>query len=376
MVGSTVVSPTRFSSRLKNKTKSKSFRQNYFKYLFLLSNTLILAGVFVFIVLNSKMSSAAQFNNASPSNAIVNPLDQLSSANIALNIANTVRLPEATAISNQAQSQAAELAMASLSNSIISKPQIVNTALKSRANIFYYTTKAGDTVSALATKFGITSNSILWSNNLTGNTLNAGEKLVIPPITGLVYKVKPGDTTQSVAKKFNVSQAQVIAYNDAEIAGIHPGELILIPNGTKQTPIYNSYSSYNSSSAAFPWGGNSAVYGSNGYDFGWCTWYVATQISIPSNWGNANTWAYYAARSGWQVSSTPVVGAIAQTPYAYFGEGHVAIVRAINPNGTIWVSEMNSYGQKSMTNSTPTGGWDVVDWKVVPISSYPNYIYR
>jgi len=45
--------------------------------------------------------------------------------------------------------------------------------------------------------------------------------------------------------------------------------------------------------------------------------------------GNASSWAYYAVLSGWTVSSSPQVGAIAQTSYAAGGEGHVAVVDAV-----------------------------------------------
>ncbi len=137
-----------------------------------------------------------------------------------------------------------------------------------------------------------------------------------------------------MAAKYNANISQVIAYNDAEISGLTPGEQIIIPNGTLATSTSSS-----SSGRGFLWG-NGPIYGFNGYDFGYCTWYVATQIRVPSNWGNAATWAYYAGLSGWNVSSKPVVGAIAQTPAG--GEGHVAIVTAVSADGSqIQYRDMN-----------------------------------
>ncbi len=268
-------------------------------------------------------------------------------------------LPETTAISNQAQSQQAAISMATTNDAIVTKPQIVETALKSRANIFYYTVQPGDTLASLANKFGISQGSITGSNNIYYGSLKVGQKLVLPPITGLVYKVKSGDTPQSLANSYNVPVAQIIAYNDAEISGIHPGELIIIPNGTAPESTY-------STSSYFPWG-NGPIYGYNGYDFGWCTWYVATQISVPSNWGNASTWAYYAALSGWNVSKTPSVGAIAQTANAFYGEGHVAIVDAVSADGThIEYRDMNGIA-----------GWDRVGYSSwVPATDFQYYITR
>lgn len=298
-------------------------------------------------------------NGSNPISSVANPLDQLSSANIALTVARLDSLPETAAISNQAESQAADLAITSTGGDVLSKPQVVATALKSRADIQNYVTKPGDTIATLASQFGVTSNSILWSNGLTGNTVTPGTKLVIPPVNGIVYTVKAGDTPDTLATKFKANKDQLIAYNDAEISGLQVGEQIIIPNGT-QAAVVAATTSY----AAY-WGG--AIYGYNGYDYGYCTWYVATQVSVPSNWGNASSWAYYARLSGWTVSSTPQVGAIAQTPYAAGGEGHVAIVDAVSPDGSqIQIRDMNGVAGFGRVGYS---GW-------ISTSTYPNYIYQ
>lgn len=290
-----------------------------------------------------------------------NPLDRLSAADIAVSIANMAYLPEATAVRNQAESVQAQMSIAPTENIVQSKPQIVATALKSRYDITTYTTQPGDTVSSVATKFNITSNSLMWSNNLTGTTLPSGLKLLIPPVNGIVYTVKVGDTAQSLATKFNANATQIVQFNDAELSGLKVGEKIVIPNGQKAAPQPTYAYGYGYSNGPFY-----ASYGTNGYDFGYCTWYVANNIPVPSNWGNANTWSYYAALSGWTVSPRPIVGAIAQTPYAAGGEGHVAIVHAISPNGQeVYISDMNGLA-----------GWDRVGYGWVPTSEFPNYIYH
>jgi surface antigen len=322
--------------------RRRSYRRRMLRAGLLALNIVILLAVIGFVFLNSQSTTAAIDSSAGPS-AIANPLDQLSSADIALTVARMDNLPETTAINNQADSQAAELAMSAMNNSIVEKPQVVATALKSRANIFTYVTQPNDTIASLAAKFGVTTNSIMWSNGLRSATLSANQKLTIPPVTGIVYTVQSGDTPQSLAQKFSANEAQIVAYNDAEISGITVGEQILIPNGT-QAPTVSAVPALASigSSKQFPWGGSSPIYGANGYDYGYCTWYVATQIAVPNNWGNASSWAYYAGLSGWNVSPTPTVGAISQTPYAAGGEGHVAIVTAVSADGSqIKFSDMN-----------------------------------
>lgn len=351
------------------KLKRKTVRKRTVRIALLASNVFILSVILLFILKTQGASQAvtqtAVLNTSSSNTATVNPLDQLSSADIALTVARLTSMPESTAIANQAESQAADLAIISNSDDVITKPQVVGTALKSRADITNYITGANDSVSSLAAQFGVTSNSILWSNNLTGDALSAGQHLVIPPINGIVYVVKAGDTAASLAQKYGANEDQIIAYNDAEIAGLQVGEQIIIPNGTPPVVAPTAYSAV---ASGFPWG-SGPVYGSNGYDFGYCTWYVATQVSVPSNWGNASSWAYYARSSGWNVSSTPDVGSIAQTAYAAGGEGHVAMVTGVEDGGSlIHIQDMNNYGDG--------GGWDKIGSAWVPASSFQNFISR
>ncbi|HUD05918.1 MAG TPA: LysM peptidoglycan-binding domain-containing protein [Candidatus Saccharimonadales bacterium] len=323
----------------------------------LVVNLLFLA--IVFLVLSRPQSTQAvnQLPASGQSSTTVNPLDQLASADVAETIAEVANLPEATAIRNQADSVNAELAITPADNLIAQKPQVVATNFESNQAIRSYVVKSSDTVASLANKFDITSNSIEWSNGLLTGNLIVGSKLLIPPVTGIVYTVKSGDTIQSLAQKYGTSATLITSFNDAEISGIHPGELIVIPGGQAQTvqalvpsgPTYNFY----------------ATYGSNGYDFGYCTYYVASQIAVPTNWGNASSWAYYARLSGWTVSSTPTIGSIAQTPFAAGGQGHVAIVVAVSGTN-IEIKDMNNYGDG--------GGYDKVGEGWVSTSYFPNYI--
>lgn len=296
------------------------------------------------------------------------PLDQLSSADIAANAAKLLNLTETTAVNNQADSVAAELAVSTADSTVIAKPQAVVTTFASRKDIKNYVVASGDTVSSIAAKFNVTSDSIMWSNNLNGNTVNAGLKLVVPPVNGIIYTVKSGDTVDSLASKYRANKEQIIAVNDIELTGLKTGEQILIPNGQQpaQAPVSRVASAV-------------AVYGPfNGYDYGFCTWYVANRRAdygnpLPQNLGNASTWDDRAAGMGLLVNKVPAVGAAVVTSQR--GAGHVAFVEAINADGSVWVTEMNSYGQRSMTDPTPIGGWGVKDWKLIPAGTAASYNY-
>lgn len=341
--------------------KDRKYKKKVTRSLIIGGNILLVVLVLFFIFQKpANTKDAAIFSaQGKDNNALVsNPLDQLASAEIALTVSKMTNLPEKTAINNQADSQKAELAMASsTTGNIIAKPEVISTGTKSVNDIKSYVVQSGDTLVGVASKFGVTSDSISWSNNLSSAALTPGTKLVIPPLNGIVYTVKSGDTAQSLASKYGSSATDIISFNNDDISGLIVGQQIVIPNGTVR-----AVSSYSSSVASSSWAG--AVYGYNGYDYGYCTWYVASQIPVPSNWGNASTWAYYARMSGWNVSSAPSVGAIAQTPYAAGGLGHVAIVIGVNGD-QVQIKDMNGIA-----------GWGRVGTGWQPVSKYPNYISR
>ena len=351
---------------VRTKLKRKAIRRRIVRTSLLMGNGLILIGVLIFMLQNQHghTTSAAAISSQQATAAVANPLDQLSSADIAATAARMVAVPETNAINNQAVSQAFELTVAPTNDSVVAKPQVVSTALKSKADIQTYAAVAGDTLSSVATKFGVTSDSIRWSNDLASDTLTAGQKLVVPPVNGIVYSVVAGDTPDSIAQKFKANKDKIVAFNDGEINGFTAGEQIVVPDGTKAAAV-SAKQIVSSNVTGYAWGGNGAIYGSNGYDYGYCTWYVATRISVPANWGNANTWDNLAPLSGWTVSSTPVVGAVAQTDAGY--EGHVAYVEAVSDDGTMMkYSDMNGLAGFGRVGYS--------DW--VSISKFPHYIYR
>ncbi|HSH18766.1 MAG TPA: CHAP domain-containing protein [Candidatus Saccharimonadales bacterium] len=341
----------------------KSFSRRLAGYVLVGFNLLLLAGVLSFVLLghaSDGRGAAVNVASAQASDRVANPLDQVSSADIAVNIARLSALPETTAIVNQADSVNTELMLTPAGTSIVDKPQIVATALKSKKDIRTYVTVPGDTVTSVATKFGVTSDSVRWSNNLASNSVNAGQTLYIPPVTGIVHMVAAGDTPDTLAAKFKASKDAIIVSNDAELSGLKVGERILIPDGVQPAPVVNT----RVATASYGWGG--ASYGNNSYTRGYCTWYVANQITVPNNWGNANTWDNRAAMSGWVVSSVPRVGAIGQTDRG--SEGHVAIIEAVSEDGTmIKYSDMNGLAGWGSVGRTP-------DW--VSAAKFEHYIYQ
>jgi surface antigen len=87
----------------------------------------------------------------------------------------------------------------------------------------------------------------------------------------------------------------------------------------------------------------------NRFPYGYCTWYVASKREI--SWmGNAGAWYGLAQADGMKVGNVPAPGAIMVTRESYLG--HVALVDAVNADGSWTVSEMNYDGWGVISSRT------------------------
>jgi surface antigen len=334
----------KFSLRRKYRRLFKKNRTRVTRYSIIGANVALLAVVVFFVTNNPDSGSAVKQSAVVGATQIAkaSPLDQLSSADIAVHAARMTDLPEQVAITNQADSEATQLAITAADNKLVAKPQIVETALKSAKDIKTYVTVDGDTLSNLAVKFGVTSDSIRWSNSLTTENLGAGKQLLIPPVSGIVYVVKSGDTSDSLASRYASTKEQILADNDAEVSGLKVGQRILIRGGIQ--PVARTATARAVSYGGTFAFGSRAIYGYNGYDYGYCTWYVANKRAaignpVPANLGNANTWDDRAPQG---YDHNPRYGDAVVTSQR--APGHVAFVEEVFPDGSIRVSEMNVRG--------------------------------
>lgn len=348
---------------------TKRARRRTVRYSLIVGNFALIIGVGALIANAATISgeqrdytAVSSFTGAS-SEPVVGPIDQVSSADIAVAVAETVQLTESVAVANQSDSIKTMNAITPAESAVVAKPQVVATGGASN-EIIKYVVQAGDTVPSVAAKFNITSDSVRWSNELRGDALTPGTELVIPPVTGLVYTVLIGDTPDSIAQKFRANKDRIIAFNDAEVAGLVVGQRIIVPDGQRAAPagVGAGIVAGVSGGGAF-----SARYGYNGYDPGWCTWYVASRISVPVGWGNASTWDDRSRVMGWTVSQVPRIGSIAQKNGGWGHVGYVEDVRqAADGSWEIKYSDMNGLAG---FNRVGYSGW-------VSSGKFHNYIYR
>jgi surface antigen len=272
--------------------------------------------------------------------------------NIAANVATATNLSVAPSVASLAISTQIESELPSSDDSSITKPSIIQVSAAGR-NIVSYTTQAGDTVASVAAKYNISTDTVKWANNLTSDSLNAGQVLQILPRTGIVYTVKSGDTIRGLAEKYKSNESVITTYNDLEISGITAGLKIIIPDGVLPVNERPGYIAPITSGGGAYYGYQAGSVG-NRYAFGNCTWYayekrVAIGRPVGSFWGNGGSWGYSAAASGYSVNNTPEAGAILVERGS---PGHVAFVESVAADGTVYITEMNNaaYGGFNRVN--------------------------
>lgn len=333
-------------------------KKRIIRYTLVASNVAILAAVLGFVLYSPGRSEVASRSALGTLSA--NPLDQLSASDIAVHVAQLNNLPEATAVMEQADTINGQQAIVSSDSQVAARPQIVDTEARSYRDIQVYITKEGDTVASIATQFGVTSDSIMWSNNLSSNDVEPGRELYIPPVNGIVHLIQAGDTVESLARQFNAEAASIIAFNDTEVRGLPVGQRVVIPGGVRSSTVVAGRSV-----SGGTWGSRFLSYAGNTYTPGYCTWHAADRRAkngnpVPSNLGNAISWYSIAAASGLPVGNNPRAGAVLW--HANLGGlGHVAYVERMNSDGSILVSDMNY------------PSWGVVTYRTITPGEFGNY---
>jgi LysM repeat protein len=118
------------------------------------------------------------------------------------------------------------------------KPVAVDTSVASSIGMLqHYTVRDGDTLTSIASHFGVSMMTVWWANNMTSkDSLKAGEDLVIPPVSGLVVTVKAGDTLDSLAAANKISVDDIVAVNELKDTNLIVGQVLVLP-GAKGAPM-------------------------------------------------------------------------------------------------------------------------------------------
>ncbi len=113
--------------------------------------------------------------------------------------------------------------------------------VSSRDGLLTYKVQSGDTLSKIAANFGISLNTVLWSNNIKPNSIKPGQEIVILPVSGVLHQVQEDESLDSIAAFYGVEVATILKYNKPTadtliIPGVKPkktfaaGSLANLPN--------------------------------------------------------------------------------------------------------------------------------------------------
>jgi len=102
-----------------------------------------------------------------------------------------------------------------------------------------YTVREGDSLSQVAEMFGVTTNTIMWANDLNrASDIQPGDTLVILPVAGVQHIVKKGDTINTIAEKYEGDAEEILAFNQLfETDELSTGMTLIIPGGAIKTPV-------------------------------------------------------------------------------------------------------------------------------------------
>ncbi len=110
--------------------------------------------------------------------------------------------------------------------------------------ISVYSVRPDDTLSEIAGMFGVSINTIIWANNLSGGRdIHPGDTLVILPISGIERTIVKGDTLRSLAKKYGADATEIAQFNGLDPAApLAIGSSIIIPGGEIAVPAASNSS--------------------------------------------------------------------------------------------------------------------------------------
>lgn len=200
----------------------------------------------------------------------------------------------------------------------------------SSRNVAEYVVQGGDSISIIASRFNVSTQSVLWANGMNEfDFIKPGQKLKIPPVSGVVHTIASGDTVNSIAKKYSVSESSILEYNRlADASLIKVGQTLIVPGGTPPAPPKPAVTSTPSSSyASIPPSASVAT---------------STRFSWPTS-GHRITQYFRYGHTGVDIDgdySSPIYaaasGVVESVQYLRYGYGYHIIIRHADGTKTLY----------------------------------------
>lgn len=113
---------------------------------------------------------------------------------------------------------------------------------RTRSETVMYTVEPYDSVFAIANKFNVSPETVMWANydvlNDNPDQLSEGQELLIPPIDGVLYEWQENDTIEDIANQYYADPQDILLFsgNNLDLTNpqIEPGQLVMIPDGYRE----------------------------------------------------------------------------------------------------------------------------------------------
>jgi murein DD-endopeptidase MepM/ murein hydrolase activator NlpD len=229
---------------------------------------------------------------------------------------------------------------------------------KPRDRIENYRVRSGDTLASIATKFGISVDTIKWANDLKSDTIKPDESLKIPPVTGVVHTVVSGETVYSIAKKYKTTAQNIVNFifndfSDLDTFSLRAGQTLYVPDGViePEQPKYFAQAPQYANAIAGLRGSSNFIWPTTGIITQYPTWYHMA-FDIASNGGPpiiaADTGTVtYAGCINWGYGCHVIVdhGNGFQTLYGHMSSLSVGAGQAVNQGAQLGI--MGSTGRST-----------------------------
>jgi murein DD-endopeptidase MepM/ murein hydrolase activator NlpD len=118
-----------------------------------------------------------------------------------------------------------------LEDGTLLKPVAVDTSVADgRGLLVSYSVKANDTLTGIASQFGVEMMTIWWANSLSSkDDLHIGQVLIVPTVNGLVVNVAEGDTIEGLAGRYGIDPGDIISVNGLEDPNLVIGQTLVMP---------------------------------------------------------------------------------------------------------------------------------------------------
>jgi hypothetical protein len=101
-----------------------------------------------------------------------------------------------------------------------------------RDHVAIHIVSRGESLVAIARKYGISSMELIWSNNLqSADNPAAGKRLRVPDTHGIVVSVREHETLKSIASKYRVTPSTIRTYNKLKTVDVVLGMVLVLPGG-------------------------------------------------------------------------------------------------------------------------------------------------